>query len=220
MRTYTWKEYFEQYYDWTDCTKIQRLSQLTNVGPVAEVVEVIIDLDCDHQNAANALLKKAVDAGMQFSAEDLCQFCLDMDHELVHRALLQSIPSFNTDSIEDLYGTFDEEDIREVCCKGRVPLPEEMREEELPDDIEDTVDDLEELVDYERCMPKIGFFTKLALAIGLADMLGHFHDQQHKEVCDGDCAHCPPHYGYRYGQWYYGHHHDYGCEFDGNDREP
>ena len=34
--------------------------------------------------------------------------------------------------------------------------------------------------------------------------------------CDGDCAHCPPHYGYRYGRWYYGHGHDWGCELRGN----
>lgn len=34
--------------------------------------------------------------------------------------------------------------------------------------------------------------------------------------CTGDCAHCPPHYGYRYGRWYYGHGHTHGCEFCGN----
>lgn len=34
--------------------------------------------------------------------------------------------------------------------------------------------------------------------------------------CTGDCAHCPPHYGYRYGRWYYGHGHTEGCELGGN----
>ena len=34
--------------------------------------------------------------------------------------------------------------------------------------------------------------------------------------CDGDCANCPPHYGYRHGRWYYGHDHVEGCEFGGN----
>lgn len=34
--------------------------------------------------------------------------------------------------------------------------------------------------------------------------------------CDGDCANCPPHYGYRYGRWYYGHGHRYGCQRGGN----
>ena len=27
---------------------------------------------------------------------------------------------------------------------------------------------------------------------------------------------CPPHYGYRYGRWYYGPDHIWGCEFGGN----
>ena len=34
--------------------------------------------------------------------------------------------------------------------------------------------------------------------------------------CDGDCANCPPHYGYRYGRWYYGRHHRHGCQRGGN----
>ena len=34
--------------------------------------------------------------------------------------------------------------------------------------------------------------------------------------CDGNCANCPPHFGYRYGRWYYGHGHNYGCERGGN----
>ena len=34
--------------------------------------------------------------------------------------------------------------------------------------------------------------------------------------CDGDCNHCPAHYGYRHGRWYYGHGHQHGCERHGN----
>lgn len=40
--------------------------------------------------------------------------------------------------------------------------------------------------------------------------------KKHNGKCDGDCANCPPHYGYRYGRWYYGHSHTEGCEFGGN----
>ena len=37
--------------------------------------------------------------------------------------------------------------------------------------------------------------------------------------CGGDCAHCPPHYGYRHGRWYYGRGHTHGCELGGNREE-
>lgn len=43
-----------------------------------------------------------------------------------------------------------------------------------------------------------------------------FKSKKHSGKCDGDCANCPPHYGYRYGRWYYGHSHTEGCEFGGN----
>lgn len=44
----------------------------------------------------------------------------------------------------------------------------------------------------------------------------HSKHKKHNGKCDGDCANCPPHYGYRYGGWYYGHSHTEGCEFGGN----
>lgn len=37
-----------------------------------------------------------------------------------------------------------------------------------------------------------------------------------RKHCDGDCANCPPHFGYRYGRWYYGRGHQYGCMRGGN----
>ena len=40
--------------------------------------------------------------------------------------------------------------------------------------------------------------------------------KKHNGKCNGDCANCPPHYGYRHGRWYYGHNHIEGCEFGGN----
>ena len=40
--------------------------------------------------------------------------------------------------------------------------------------------------------------------------------KKHSGRCDGDCANCPPHYGYRHGRWYYGHSHSEGCVFGGN----
>ena len=63
--------------------------------------------------------------------------------------------------------------------------------------------------------------SSIGKAIGIGAFLGFFcglfgGKKKHHGRCDGDCAHCPPHYGYRYGRWYYGHGHNYGCEFGGN----
>ena len=42
-----------------------------------------------------------------------------------------------------------------------------------------------------------------------------YREDRPSHRCDGDCANCPPHYGYRYGRWYYGHGHTRGCQRGG-----
>ena len=63
--------------------------------------------------------------------------------------------------------------------------------------------------------------ASVGTAIGLGALIGLFKGgvggkKRHNGRCNGDCANCPPHYGYRYGRWYYGHGHNYGCVFGGN----
>ena len=83
------------------------------------------------------------------------------------------------------------------------------------EEIDDETVEEEFFDDPVASAPKIGFFTKLFAGIGIADALSSSH-ASHPGHCTGDCANCPPHYGYRYGRWYYGHGHVHGCEFGGN----
>ena len=84
---------------------------------------------------------------------------------------------------------------------------------------EDEADELEDEEQFEddqiEAAPRMGFFTKLFATIGIVGSL-ESGKKPHPGHCTGDCANCPPHYGYRYGRWYYGHGHVYGCEFGGN----
>ena len=47
MRTYTWDEYYEKFYDWTEKTQVRNLSALTSLGDADEVAEIIIELQFD-----------------------------------------------------------------------------------------------------------------------------------------------------------------------------
>lgn len=96
-------------------------------------------------------------------------------------------------------------------------------EEEHIENFAETVKRVEHDVDkkIERMqnpgMPKM----TVGKAIGLGTIIGLFKgllssSKKHSGRCDGDCANCPPHYGYRYGRWYYGHGHNHGCVFGGN----
>ena len=47
----------------------------------------------------------------------------------------------------------------------------------------------------------VGLFGLLIAGVAAAGNAGSH--KKHNGRCDGDCANCPPHYGYRYGHWYF-----------------
>ena len=94
---------------------------------------------------------------------------------------------------------------------GEMPEKEEEIEEEPLEEVDIYIDDYVP----EPPAPKLGFFGTLFAVIAGAGAASN-HGHRHNGRCNGDCANCPPHYGYRYGRWYYGHDHVHGCEFGGN----
>jgi hypothetical protein len=214
MRTYTWDEYYEKFYDWAESTKVRNLSALTSLGSVDEVAEIIIELQVNVP-AANRLLKKAVESKLKFTGSDLVEFLSICDKELATKAVYNSAEKLSAEDMEDLYGFVDDEVIVEICNIRKFALPEDLHEEyEIIEEPETYEDNFEEKI-YPQAK-KLGFFTTLFAVLGAGALLNNNQPKQHNCRCNGDCANCPPHYGYRYGRWYYGHHHDHGCEFGGN----
>ena len=90
----------------------------------------------------------------------------------------------------------------------------------VADSINSFADDIERLPKKK----KPGFWGTLAALLGSSSSSSHSSSgnsgfstkKKHSGRCDGDCDNCPPHYGYRYGRWYYGHSHSEGCVFGGN----
>ena len=114
---------------------------------------------------------------------------------------------------------------------------EDEIEEELEDEEDDEIDNEEESEDedededtYESTpkKKKLRFWgalgTLLSSSTSSSSSTRSYSSEsswsspkkKHSGKCDGDCANCPPHYGYRYGRWYYGHSHSEGCVFGGN----
>ena len=80
---------------------------------------------------------------------------------------------------------------------------------------------LKDLLEYQRLTQESKQTAKeTAVVAGLvgaqliSDLTKKKNTPAHR--CNGDCDHCPPHYGYRYGRWYYGHGHQRGCQRGGN----
>lgn len=225
VKKLTWSEYYDRFYDWAESTQVCNLSALTSLGTADEVGEIIIELQVNVP-AANRLLKKAVEAKLEFSASDLLEFFCINDKALATAALYNSVNRLSAEDMEELYGFAEDDDIIQICKEKNLILPEDLREEyEEDDDVqedefeeEELEEEPEEYIIPEEPEPKVGFFSKLIMAAGIASAVDNTDNKPkgHCGKCNGDCANCPPHYGYRYGRWYYGHGHQYSCEFGGN----
>ncbi len=219
----TWDEFYEMFFALADKKKPALLQFLTEPGPAGEVADIISNLQDIDMKAANRLLKMAVDAKLVFAAIDI-GYLYGCDNELFIRAVRNSEKSFTEDDIEELYGVgLEGEFLIDLCREYNIEIPEDLRadyleddfdeededdfeedfEEDFDNDFEEDLDDDYEPEEYFGGIPESGFDSAKA-------------PKKHPGKCDRNCAECPPHYGYRYGRWYYGHDHTHGCEFGGN----
>lgn len=204
----TWEEYYDKFYDWANSTQISRISKLTSFGPANEVCEVAVELS--NEVAATRLIKKAVAADVAFNAEQIIDLMDALNEDGMNCVIAASRCTFTREQIDDLCCSASDTVLEEAAVRSGFSY---LDGDESGESGLDEVDN-----DYlfnPEPQPKIGFFTKLLFAFGVAGELSN-HAKTHNRRCNGDCAHCPPHYGYRYGRWYYGHHHQHGCEFGGN----
>lgn len=134
-------------------------------------------------------------------------------------------------------GEWDEEE-NEIVMEILYPdLMEEKRQKEIDESVQSLTNTLNNISDQAEIVTnqlhtynesvkvkKKGFFSSLFEFIGIYSMFKFLFGKKKTKTpnrynnrkCNGDCKNCPPHYGYRYGRWYYGHHHNGGCEFGGN----
>lgn len=200
-----WEDYYDKFYDWANSTQISRISQLTTFGSADELCEVAIELS--DEKAATRLIKKAIAAGVAFSADQIIELMDALNEDGMNCVIAASKCTFTREQLDDLCCAASDDILEEAASRSGFSYfnDDETEPEEADNDY---------FIEPEP-QPKIGFFTKLLLAFGIAGELSD-HAKKHNGRCTGDCAHCPPHYGYRYGRWYYGHHHQHGCEYGGN----
>ncbi len=256
MKQLSWEEYYGKFYDWPERTQVRNLSALTSLGAADEVGEIIDALQ-SQLSASDRLLRRAVEAKLEFPVDYLESFLLFNDKALATEAVYIAVNRLTSEDMEELYGAADDEVIMDICSKRNLPLPEGLAEEEESFEEEPFEEEPPEAEPFQEEPlrkepvkmqppraddlaheepPKGGFLNALAVVLGalftvlfavfgaLFALFGSFGSapkrgpRADKQRCNGDCANCPPHYGYRYGRWYYGHDHVRGCEFGGNKR--
>ena len=127
-----------------------------------------------------------------------------MDEDAVNKVAGSTDAVFSEDGLNKLCDNgLDETLVERISRRSGIPYSDPNADEDFDD----------EPVCTAPRAKKPGLLS--ALLMGFA-MGGTPAPSNHSGCCSGDCANCPPHYGYRYGRWYYGHGHSHGCEFGGN----
>ena len=262
-----WSTFYENLWEWSDSTRRSRISSLEDIGPGAEVVEAVYEIQDPKVKAQ--LIRKAMKLGARFSADDFGELEGEISEELyaqlaVYAGLDRDDPYLdeNNMSWSDFYNAYDawnEETLErrvkllrdfgpsEEVCQAILDMPNSAMEgllyrkavltgvrftqseledmnrwdeiPEEPEELEETeLPDMPVMMPQSRPRPIKGFFAVLATIFMANQVISLFEKPKPKDTgrCNGDCDNCPPHYGYRYGRWYYGHGHQSGCERGGN----
>ena len=196
----SWEMFYDHFYDWNTSTQRSNAIAQKQFGLAQEVIDIAIELP--DEDSATKLLSNAHAAGVRFSAEEILQLDGTVPSRMIAKLAMDASDPLSAEDLDDISYLLSDTEIKKVAKKHGITI---MEEEE----------DCWEGPVPQRKRSGIGFFG--ALFLGLSLLGGNPKSKKkHNGHCDGDCANCPPHYGYRYGRWYYGHHHHYGCQFGGN----
>ena len=176
----TWEDYYEKICDWSPNTMVNRMSKLSSFGPPEEIIEVIMEIAFEDEKGATRLLKKAIDAGVKFSGEQLADICLCCSESELERAVRFSADKFADGDIEHLYCCYDEDLLVEIAKKYNLKLPADLKEGYADDIAEDIYEyempelsksELQEAYDYVlQCLNNAHEKMILALRLSIADV--------------------------------------------------
>ena len=205
MKQTTWDDYYAGFYDWSPSTQKSYAYLLTDYGPADEVWEVAQELAFQDEAFTAKFLEKALAAGVRFTPNQVLEMVGTVEESLLSKIAERTDVPFDREQLEEIYLMIDDSSFHKISKRSRI----------------DVFDDVKELrrqaaaSSAARPKKKGGLLSAVAAFAAGAAVAGHLN-KKHDGHCDGDCANCPPHYGYRYGRWYYGKGHQYGCEFGGN----
>ena len=208
----TWDEYYDGFYDWAESTRTSRISSITEFDPDCseEVAEVVQELE---EVPANRLVRRALKYGVRFTPEQALEMMLCLTGDVYDQVVSTAHGQWTQELYDELWPNLSEDS----PIHGRF--------------VEAEAEEAAALAVQTKTRKKKhtngGLLGLLLLILG--GKLPHDRGRSKKKTekstssnsfdhgkCDGNCAGCPPHYGYRYGRWYYGKHHAWGCERGGS----
>lgn len=165
-----WEEYYDKLGDWATSTAVSRMSTLGSFGPPDEIIDAINTIGFDDEKGATRLLKKAINAGVTFTGDQLSELYLICDEAAIDHAIQVSSHHFKTEDLDALYGFTDEEVLIDIANKKKIQIPEsladhaDMPEEDLEEDAEPPITQDELAAAYNHILDHLqnahGLLTK------------------------------------------------------------
>lgn len=206
MKQMTWDDYYGGFYDWSPSTQKNYTYRLSDYGSAGEVWEAAQELAFQDEAFATKFLEKALAAGVRFTPDQVLEMMGTVEESVLSKIAERTDVPFDREQLEEIYMMIDDASFQRISRRAKINVfDDEPAAYEQPEQV-------------QYILPKkkkVGLFTALAAFAAGSPLAGQVR-KKHDGHCDGDCANCPPHYGYRYGRWYYGKGHQYGCEFGGN----
>ena len=206
MKQMAWDDYYGGFYDWSPSTQKNYTYRLSDYGSAGEVWEAAQELAFQDEAFATKFLEKALAAGVRFTPDQVLEMMGTVEESVLSKIAERTDVPFDREQLEEIYMMIDDASFQRISRRAKINVfDDEPAAYEQPEQV-------------QYILPKkkkVGLFTALAAFAAGSPLAGQVR-KKHDGHCDGDCANCPPHYGYRYGRWYYGKGHQYGCEFGGN----
>lgn len=76
MRTYTWEEFCEEFWDWSEQTVKAKIPAIKTIGSGSELLEIVFNIEDEESQVM--LLNKAMKLGVKFERRDF----IDLDGDL------------------------------------------------------------------------------------------------------------------------------------------
>ncbi len=219
-----WSYFYDNYSKLSYSKLKSYISLLEDIDSGEELVNAVVDIESE--GVKIMLVRKAMELRAELTQDDFYSLDGEIPSELYAKLAREGNITFGTNDevAQALAGIFDEagnDALYERAVESGVKFTQDQLERIGKDGKEE----------YEAPRPAsnntgcgcLGMLLGAGLLFGNGG--NNSGDNRRGGIstrkrcggrCDGDCANCPPHYGYRYGRWYYGHGHDRGCEFGGN----
>ena len=210
MKEITWDDYYSRFWDLAPSTQRSYSYKLSDFGPADEVFEVLNEFALEDDGFATRFANKALNAGVRFTPDHVLEMTILVEKTTLNKMAETSVGKFSREQLEEIYGLIDDSSYDVIARKAKIDIFADDFIEE-PEEEYDPGED----VYYAPPRKGPGFWTTLFAILAAFGSVG---SKKKKDTgrCDGDCANCPAHYGYRYGRWYYGHGHQYSCQRGGN----